>query len=257
MKNRAFALSLLLSGSSMLGTAHAQSAEITRPNTIEISTDQQHLSNGSADWTEQAVRWNHMFAPRQQFDITTLQSSRFGLRDDQTLASYSHPLSDKLGVTVDASLSSSHQFLPRNSTGLLLQYEFAPAWIAYGGLKTTSYDTTTVTQTPLMVEHYFSSFSVLAAWRPTRAFDTNTSSTELRANYYYGDKNFVGLMWASGQEATSVSPTVLAMADIWSLALVGRHFLNESWALTYALNTARYGNFYNRDGIRVGVQYLF
>lgn len=257
MKINTFILLTLFSGGWTWSSAQAESADSRRPNTVELSADSQRLSNGRPDWSEHALRWSRWLGQRQQLDITLLQARRFGLQDEQILASYTAPLAGKLGATLDAGLSPTHNFMARHSLGLTLQYEFASGWLAYGGMKNTAYDSGSVEQATLMLEHYVSSFSWAAAWRPVRAFATSTHSSELRGSYYYGDKNFIGISWASGQEVTPVSGSALVLADIWSVALTGRHWLHQNWAVNYALNSTRQGSYYNRDGVRIGVQYIF
>lgn len=254
MKQASALLIGLCIGTLACGSAQAEKEQYA---TLEFSTDRQRLSNGSPDWTEHTAHWGYAFGKYQQVDISLLNASRFGLQDDQIQVNYSHPLSAKLNVMLDASHSATHRVLPQHSTGMTLQYEFAPRWLVYGGMKNTAYDSTTVEQTTLMLENYVSAFSWSVAWRPVRAFSTQTQTSELRGNYYYGEKNMVGIGWTSGQEASAVSANTLALANIESIVLTGRHWLKQNWAISYTLNSARQGNFYYRDGIRFGVQYIF
>ena len=257
MKKTTLLLTGLLTGISICGPARADREPIRPQNTWEFGTDRQRLSNGGPDWTEQTLRWNHWLDQHRSFDITVQQARRFGMQDEQLAASFTSPLTRQLSLSAEASLSPTHRFLAQHSTGLTLQYAFAPGWLAHGGIKSTHYDSGTVGQSTLALEHYVSSFSWSATWRPVRAFATDTSSSELRGNYYYGDRNFIGISRASGQEATPIGAGRLVLADIESLALTGRHWLTQNWAVSYALNSTRQGNFYNRDGIRFGVQYIF
>jgi YaiO family outer membrane protein len=259
MKKPALALVLTLAGGCLGASpmAFAQTVEAPRPYTVELSSDNQRLSNNSPDWQETTLRLNRSLAQRQLVEVSLVQSNRFGLRDEQLQAVYVHPLTDKLGATLDASFSPTHNFLAQRSLGMTLNYEFAPAWLVYVGAKNTQYNDASVDQGLLMVERYFGSFSAAAAWRPVRAFGTSTSSQELRGSYYYGDKNVVGLILSSGQEAAQISSTQIALADVKSTALTGRHWVSRDWAFTYALNSTRQGDFYTRNGLRIGVQYIF
>jgi YaiO family outer membrane protein len=259
MKKPPFALVLTLAGGCIgsAPTALAQTVGATRPNTVELSSDTQRLSNNGPDWQETTLRLNRSLGQRQLLEFSLVQSNRFGLHDDQLLALYAHPLTDKLGVTVDASFSPTYKFLAQRSLGLTLQYEFAPAWLAYVGARNTQYTDASVDQGLFMVEHYFGAFSAAAAWRPVQAFGTGTSSQELRGSYYYGDKNVVGLILSSGQEATQINSAQIALADVRSVALTGRHWISSDWAFTYVLNSTQQGDFYTRNGLRIGVQHIF
>lgn len=235
----------------------AQADEAARPVTAELSAERQQLSNGGPDWTEQSLRLNRALGPRQLVEASLVQASRFGLHDEQLAATYVHPLAAKLSATVDASLSSTHHFLPQHSLGLLLQYEFAPAWLVHGGIKNTRYSDASIDQATLAIERYVSSFSWAAVWRPVWALGTSTSSAELKGSYYYGDKNVVTFAVASGQEATQVNSSLVTLADVRSVSLSGRHWVSRDWAVTYVLNSARQGDYYTRNGLRLGVQYTF
>ena len=138
-----------------------------------------------------------------------------------------------------------------------LQYELSPGWLAHAGLGNKRYDSVEVNRASLMLEHYFSSFSVSAAWRPVRALGVSASSVELRGSYYYGDSNFVGLIVSRGQEATPVNANTVLLADVRATAILGRHWLGRQWAINYAISSTQQGSLYNRNSVSLGAQYLF
>lgn len=236
--------------------AQTPTSEPARPVALEFSTEQQQLSHGRPAWTENTLRLNRQLGERQLIEASLVQANRYNLNDEQLSATYVQPLAEKLLVTADANYSSTHRFLPQHSVGLTLQYEFAPAWLVHGGVKNTHYNNAIVDQGVLMVERYVSSFSWVAAWRPVRALGTSSSSAELRGSYYYGDKNVATLSVSNGQEATADDVQV-TFANVSSIALSGRHWMNRDWALTYVLNSTRQGDYYLRNGLRIGVQYIF
>lgn len=235
----------------------AQSAPAAAPLSFELAAGRQQLSNGSPDRTESSARVTHGWGTRQLSELGLVQTERFGLRDDQFTGQLVRPLGPLLTATVDASLSPSHRVLAHYHLGGMLQYEFAPAWLMHGGLRSTHYDTATVTQGTVMLEHYVSSFSWLAAWRPVQTQGSSTSSLELRGSYYYSDKNSMGLSVASGQEAARIDSSTLLLTDVHSATWFGRHWLTPGWALNYEWGSTRQGDFYTRQGWRIGVQHLF
>ncbi|QAU34477.1 YaiO family outer membrane beta-barrel protein [Janthinobacterium sp. 17J80-10] len=250
----------LIALAAALATGAVQAAEPAAPNenpvTLRLSGATEHLSNGTPNWHETVAGLSYKFAPRHVVDISAGETHRFGLHDDQFAASYSAPLSSVLTATVDGNVSTTHRVLARHALGAQLQYEFAPAWLLHGGARSTSYDTVTVNQAVFMLEHYFSSFSWILGWRPTRTFDTTAHGIELRGSFYYGDRNAVTLIAAGGKEAASI-PAGVALTDVRSVALTGRHWLDRNWAITYGAAHTRQGNLYSRNGINLGVQYAF
>lgn len=241
--------------------APAQAEAVSRPSTLELAQERASLSNGQADWRETSLQIGHRYAPRQAAGLALRQTRRFGLDDSAIDLSGSQPLGERLTASLEASASPTHRVLAKSALGASLQYEFAPAWLLHTGFKNTRYNNANanvnVNQGLLMLERYVSSFSGSIAWRPVSALGTHAHAFELRGNYYYGDKSMVGLILASGQEATTVSRQTVALADVRALALVGRHWLREDWALTYAVSRTRQGSFYDRNGVRLGVQYAF
>ena len=251
MKNWVVAFSILTVSASSF-------SEISKPQTLaEFSVESSQLSNNSPDWRDESLRITRKLSQRDVKELALTHTNRFGLDDYQLSGSYSTPLSDKLTAIVGANISPSHRVLAMHGVEGVLQYEFAPAWLAHAGLSNRRYRTANVDQASLMLEHYFSSFSIAAAWRPVRALGVNASSAELRGSYYYGDANSVGFIVSSGQEATSVNANTVLLADVRATALLGRHWLNRQWAINYALTSTRQGSFYNRNSVHLGAEYVF
>ena len=224
---------------------------------IELSADSSRLSNGTPDWRETSLRLTSKLSRQSARSLELTQTNRFGLDDQEISGLLSTPVSEQLTATVGASISPTHRVLAKQRVEGSLQYEFAPAWLVHGGLSHRRYDTARVDQATLMLEHYFSSFSVSAAWKPVRASGVRSDSAELRFSYYYGDANFTGAIVSSGQEATSISPGTVVLADVRATALLGRHWLSRQWAVNYALTRTRQGNFYTRNSVRLGAEYAF
>ena len=224
--------------------------------TARVSAASEQISNGSPDWREVTAAVQLRQGPRQVFEVSGADVHRFGLHDSQFAASYSLPLSNAFVATVDANASATHRVLARHAAGAALQYEAAPGWLLHGGARTSKYDSGTVNAFQVAVEHYFSAFSVQLGWRPTRAFGETAHGAELRAHYYYGERNAIGLIAAGGQEAASV-PGGVVLTDVRSVALTGRHWFDARWAVTYGASRARQGSLYTRKGLNAGLQYVF
>ncbi|MFM6992919.1 MAG: YaiO family outer membrane beta-barrel protein [Rhodoferax sp.] len=235
--------------------ALAQSQDLKR--SVAVAHTQESLSNGSPDWRELELRVGQRLTPQNAWGLGVRQTRRFGLDDTTLEATYSAPLASGWVGTLEGGFSPDHRVMPSSSLSANLQYEFAPAWLVHLGAKSTQYDTGPVSQASLMLERYISSFSVLAAWRPARALGADAQTSEIRFNYYYGDKSQLGLSYAKGQEATPVGAALTVLADIESAALTGKHGLGGPWTLAYALTSVRQGNFYTRSGFRIGVEHAF
>lgn len=248
-------LGFALATAGVLGAAHAD--ETAAPaNTIRVSTSAEHLDNGTPTWTENSVGVQLGMRRHEALDLSATQTRRFGLNDSSAAASFTVPLTTGLAGTVEASASPTHRVLAKRVVGAGLQYEFAPAWLLHLGARNSSFDAASVNQGKVAIEHYFGNWSASAAWSPTRAYGRNANSGELRAGYYYGERNAITLIVAGGQEAASV-PGGVALTEVRSAALTGRHWLGQHWAATWAISHTRQGNLYSRSGITLGAQYAF
>ena len=223
----------------------------------ELAAESSRLSNGSPDWRELSLRIARTRGPRNVQELTLTDGSRFGLQDQQIGALIATPLSERLTASFSAQASPSHRVLARHGAKGNLQYEFAPAWLLHTDVGFRRYNAASVTQGSVMLEHYFSSFSAAAAWKPVRALGVNASSAEVRAAWYYGDASSLALVLSRGDEATAVAASRVELADVRSLALFGRHQISLAWSLVYGLARTRQGGFYNQNSVRLGAQYLF
>jgi len=223
---------------------------------LRLSGATERLSNDSPDWRESTAALQLRFAPRQLLDLSVADVHRFGLHDSQLAASLTLPVSSALTATFDAGASPTHRVLARRFAGAALQYEFAPRWLVHGGARSSSYDSATVNGYQFALEHYIDRYSVMLGWRPTRAFGSTAHGVELRANRYYGERDSVGLIAAAGKEAASV-PGGVVLTEVRSLAVLGRHWFDQRWALSWGASYTRQGSLYTRKGINAGIEYAF
>lgn len=241
---------------SLFSSAVAAEADNQRATTIGVGVGREQLSNNSPDWHEHTLQLQHKFEKRHVAGLELSDIERFGMRDSRLGISYTQPLNGQLTATVDAALSPTHRTIAKNALGAALQIEFAPAWLLHLGGRTTRYAAATVNQAIFGLEHYFTDFSWAATLRPARAFGETAVSGDIRGSYYYGDRSSISLIAAAGDEATSIGNRV-TLAQVQTIALTGRHWLDRRWAVTYGANHTRHGGFYTRSGINLGLQYAF
>lgn len=243
----------LRGGAALQGTQPSLS---DRRTMLGVSVSHENLSGGQPSWRDYSVRLNQNYGSGRIFDAAITEARRFDRNDTQFSAMYSLPISAKLNATVEGNLSPTHRVLPKYSAGGRVQYELTRGWLGHVGLKTTEFNDVRVNQGLLMVEHYFSNFSAAVAVRPSRAFGSSANSTELRGGYYYGDRNSVSLSLSDGREATNIG-TGVVLTDVQTIAIFGRHWLTRNWSANYAIGHTSQGDFYNRNGITVGLDYAF
>lgn len=251
MKFPAPLLSLALTALSL--SAAAQTA-FTPSHRLILSTELSQLDRGFADWREHSLRYVRLSAPRTSTEVGLTGTRRFGLDDTQIDLAHTRPLGERLVGTVQASASPTERVLPSRSVGANLQYEFAPAWLLHGGLRHTRYPSTEVNRLNLMLERYVGNFSASLAWAPSRALGESTSVVEARGTWFWSERASLGLIASRGDEATELGPGRVVLADVRSVALVGRQPLGAHYAITYSISHTRQGEFYTRKGVGIGVQ---
>lgn len=224
---------------------------------IEWVQSGDRLSNGGPNWHGEELHLSAQLAPRNKIDGTLRRARRFDLSDSQVEINVAFPLSGAASALLSANGSASHRFLPKSDLGAGLQYELAPAWLLNAGAGQTEYDNSSITKANFAIEHYFSSFRLVLGWKPSRAEGVPANGADIRLDYYYGDRDFVGLQSASGREATNVDGRKVIVSSVRSAAINGRHGLSPHWMLRYGMEKVKQGNIYNRTGIHLGAQYVF
>lgn len=227
-----------------------------RKTTIGVNVAGETLGDGVSDWREKSVRIRRDLAPRTAAELGVSSTRRFGRSDTQLGAGVTWPMSGKFVASLDASYSGSHRNLPRHSLGGLVQYEFKPAWLLRGGVKSTRYAEDKVRQAVLALEHNFSDYGVTVSWLPTRVFDVTAHSYALQTAWYYGERDAVSLTLATGREVSTIVGGV-ALGKVQSAGVGGRHALSPAWSANYGVSYTRQADLYTRKGLSVGLAYSY
>ena len=201
----------------------------------------------------------HDFAPRRTLYGVLRETERFALRDTEIAAGLYHALGADWTGQVEASHSSQHKVLPELSLLGQLAWAAGNGWVASGGLRYSEY---TDTRTRLLiggVERYFDryrAFYTLYNGKPEGA----GSATAHRVGidyYYYGERSRIGAAVTWGREVENIPPAGVVTSEVRALALLGRHWLNPAWAVTWEIGTHEQGDLYRRTGGRLGLRYRF
>jgi len=110
------------------------------------------------------------------------------------------------------------------------------------------------------VERYFGSYrAAYTLYNGKPEGESSASSHRLAFDYYYhGERSRIGVAVTWGREVEYVGPpTGIIVSDVRAFALLGRHWLTPSWALTWDLGTHEQGDLYRRTGGRLGLRHRF
>lgn len=229
-------------------------AEKPGRTTVRAAFTYDELSKNLPGWREYSVAINHEINRKQLVELVATRTSRFDLDDNQIAGLYLYRFNKDLVASIEGNLSPTHRVLPKYMAGATVHYTFQPATVGLLGIKTTSYDQTRVNQLAIGVERYVGAFSVSGTWRPARAFGESIYGGDIRGSYYYGERSSIGVLVAAGEEVTPIGQ-LKTITRVRAAALIGQHWLNRYWAVTYAISHTRQGSLYDRTGFNVGLQY--
>ena len=214
------------------------------------------LTQSRAGWRNESVFIDRKWADGTVGGVRVNTTQRFGLNDSQLEGYYSLPLTQLLRVGIDAQASPSHRVLAKHGIGASAQYEFAKAWLAHGSARQLSYDGVTVDQLSAGVEHYFGNWGAYAGIVNSHAYGADTQTYIGRLSRYYGERDRVNLIVASGREPVNIAG-VVTNSDVNSATVTGRHWLNKTVAIDYSAGITRQGDFYTRRGGSLGLTIAF
>lgn len=233
----------------LLSAAHAG-------NEAGFSAGVDKLTGGRDEWQNQSAFVDHKSDDGTVSGLRANATRRFGLDDTQLEGFINFAVADRLRLGIDANASPTHRVLARHAIGGSLQYEFAPAWLLHGGARQTRYDAVTVDQLSTGVEHYFGNWGAALSVIDSSAYGTHTQTLMGRLSHYYGDRDRINVLLATGREPISLAGTIVN-SDVKSVTLTGRHWFRPTMAIDYSVGTASQNGFYSRTGASLGLVVAF
>lgn len=235
-------------------------AAADRPAHIEaeLGATLENLDRGREDWRAEQFDVEYHSAGRSVYYAGLRHTRRFGLDDDEGKAGIYLPLGTGVTLNVEGAATREHRVLPRSSLQAQLGASLGDGWGAGLGLRRNSYQQSSVTISSLLVEKYLGAHRfayTLYSGDPSNA--PSATSHNLRWSFYYGEHSHLGLSATRGRETENVAGAGLQTTDVRGLALLGRHWLGERWALAYELSRFRQGDLYTRRGGYVGLRHSF
>lgn len=226
----------------------------------EAGVTHETLTNNYPNWDSQYLRITKKTAERQTFYAQFETVSRFNKPDDQfTLGAY-FPLSPQWQVIAEGSASNKHTILPSSSVMAGIQYNSGGNWFEGLAARTTQYDTASVNSGIFSLEHYWSRYRVYYSLTAARLAGTGTDVEQaIEFDTYYGksENSSVGIGYVTGREVENVGLPALLTSNVDGWNIVGRHWMDDHWAIVYGLGSFSQGNSYTRAGGHLGIDYRF
>lgn len=253
-------VALLLGLICTTGVAQYQPGATTEPKRVEIelNTSYERLNHGYAPWFSLSLDVSKKLANRRVIYGALRETSRFSLRDQEVMGGVYVPLGKRWLAQVEASASPSHRVLAKWSVFGQLGHELGRGWVAQAGFRRTSYNQTNANLSVLTLERYWKKYRAVYAMYVSHLPGVGVATSHsVQANYYYRERNSLGLTVAAGQELTNLGARGLLRTEARAVALSGRHWLNNRWTVNYDLNWNRQGDIYTRKGARIGFRFHF
>jgi YaiO family outer membrane protein len=232
---------------------------------VELGASYEGLSNGNPDWQSYFLNFNRKFASGQTLYGTAAVVRRFGLTDTYLTAALVQPFGESRhwSATFEVSGSPRHQVLPQFSFYGQLERNFGGGWVGHAGLRHSRYSendlkhvkrTNDVNLGVFGAERYFKQYRAAYTLYVAHLSGVGTSASHVfQGNYYYGQRNSIGIGGAFGEEVESLGGGRLLRTAVQDLSLNGRHWAGEKWGVSYGAWWHRQGKLYTRSGAQIAL----
>lgn len=237
-----------------LAPAAALAGSVT---TLGLEHGRDHLDNGTPEWRNTTFSLVHG-AGSEVLNLEWRGIERFGERDDQWVVGAHSAIDDTLGLGVEFAAAGDPAIVPEFGMRVDLDARLPGAVVAHLGVRAADYPDDKARTLVAGVEHYRGAVRVAYTLSNARLKSGDSGTAHVvNADWYYGDGSRVGVVGATGDEATRVSPAAVIVTDVRSAAVVGHHWLGAAWGVSYACSWTEQGDFYTRTGGTLGLLYRF
>ena len=226
---------------------------------LEIGFSYGKLNNGYDNWRSVYVSGQREFGPGKGVYGTLSKVERFAENDRELLAGAYMPLGGGFSGVVEGSVSDIHLLQPKRSVLGQVSYHLESGWGATLGLRHTDYNDYGLNVKSATVERYWGSYRAAYTFTVSNlAYHAESATSNyFQANYYYGERNNIGLSYTSGHDVFVYQDYAPTISDNQSIALSGAHWVTKDWAITHELVYHRQDDYYTRKGISIGFRYRF
>ena len=233
-------------------------AALSRRTELELGLTSEGLTNGYAGWRSIYLEGLHRFGERKAVYGTLRETERFGLHDSEAQGGFYYPLGDTWTSLVEASVSPTYNVLPKFSLFGQLQKTLDYGWGLHAGIRHSEYPTLNTNIGVFTAERYWSNFrGAYSLYLGRPAGGSTAPSHVLALDYYYGERNFIGIAVNDGREVAGLGPLGVITSDVRGVVLRGRHWLTPDWAVSFEALHQEQGSLYIRHGARIGLRRAF
>jgi YaiO family outer membrane protein len=196
-------------------------------------------------------------APRLSLRDSAVESHQFSTNAFAFSSGLYRPLG-QIRPLVEGGYSPLYDSLPKHTLYSQVTQSLGGGWGLGFGVRQSEFNFASSNLLAFSAEHSFGSFRSAYTLYSSRADGSPLGSAQrFQVNYFYGDRNTVGLAYTTGRDIDHLGlPIGLPLSDVRDLSLSGRHWLSPNWALTYDVQSQEQA-LYRRQGLRFGVSRSF
>ena len=225
---------------------------------LEIGFSYDTLNNDYDSWRSVYLYGQRDFGDGKGIYGSSSRTERFAEVDRELLGGVYTPIGGRWSALAEASASDTHRILAKSSVLGQLSYQSESGWGGNVGLRHTRYNDYNLNVKSAMVERYWGNYRAAYTYTLSKLAQGGESATsnEVRGDYYYGERNSIGLSYLRGQEVFVYQDGTPSGYDTKSLTLNGTHWVTRDWAITHQL-VYHQQDYYTRKGISIGFRYSF
>jgi YaiO family outer membrane protein len=228
------------------------------PWKVDAMAGLDYLTNGYAPWSNLQVVVSREPSKRQAGFLSVRDAGRFGLHDQEVGLGWYQPVTPRLTLNAEGTLSPGHQVLPFWALAGGAYFQLDGGWGLAGELRQTAYTGANTTRQLLVADKYWGAWRTAATLSLTELPSAPVApGAALTVEYEYGAGNREGLTANAGREMEFTGPSTLQIFDVFGLAVTGRTWIGPRWGLTHAVGLAVQGAAYTRVGAQLGAFYAF
>lgn len=225
---------------------------------IEVGGSYDQLSNEFDSWSSFDLEALHVFSRHKKLTGGLRRITRFGKSDTEFAIGSYYPLTESLVGRIEFRDASPGEVLPQQTLFLGAQQVLGDGWVIHGAYRHQKFEQGNVNAFIVRGEIYFSEYR--ADFTVTQArLDTGQTALGLGTSLsrYYGNRSSINVILSSGEEIEKVTRDQIARFDVFAVAFWGRHWISETWGVTYGVRYREQGDLYQLVGINVGVRHGF
>ena len=224
----------------------------------EAGITRDYLDKGYADWRSSYIEAKNRIAERQVVYGMLRETERYAQKDTELMAGYYHPLARQWTGVLEGNVSTTHIILPKFSALAQLQYAWDEGWGVHAGFRHTEFDTASINLGIFTLERYLGNYRAAYTLYSGYLADTgSTVSQRIQFSRYYAEHSWLGIALSGGKELENLGSGVALQTDVQSVIFNGRHWFSNDWAVSYEAAVTQQGDFYTRNGVRLGLRHQF